>query len=103
VKPITFHPDADIEIAEAGEYYENLSSGLGSELIDEVERALDQIARYPESCQRIGGRARRKALRQFHYNLIYAVYPDRIRIVAFAHQKRRPYYWRRRLNTLHSP
>jgi hypothetical protein len=52
VKPITFHPDADIEI---GEYYENLSSGLGSELIDEVERALDPIARYPESCQRIGG------------------------------------------------
>ncbi|MHC1726026.1 MAG: hypothetical protein AB9866_08490 [Syntrophobacteraceae bacterium] len=29
--------------------------------------------------------------------LIYAVNPERIRIVAFAHQKRRPFYWRKRL------
>jgi plasmid stabilization system protein ParE len=100
LKPITFHPSADVEIVEAGEYYENLSPGLGLDLLGEVERALDQIAKYPESCQRIGKRTRRKALRRFHYNLIYAVYPERIRIVAFAHQKRRPYYWRRRLRDL---
>jgi hypothetical protein len=30
-------------------------------------------------------------------HLIYAVYPEKIRIVAFAHQKRRPFYWQKRL------
>lgn len=96
MKPITFHPDADAEIHEAAQYYEDRSTGLGAELLDEVERALGLIARNPEACQRVGSRARRRSLWRFPYNLIYAVYPDRIRIVAFAHQKRRPFYWRKR-------
>jgi hypothetical protein len=73
------------------------SPGLGSELLGEVERALDQISSNPERCQRIGPRARRKSLWRFPYSLVYAIYPDRLRIVAFAHQKRRPFYWRKRL------
>lgn len=97
MKPTTFHPDADTEVTEAAEYYERRSAGLGSEMLDEVERALNQIATNPEACQLIGRRVRRKPLWRFPYHLIYAVYPDRIRIAAFAHQKRRPFYWRKRL------
>lgn len=97
MKPTTFHPDADSEVTEATEYYEGRSAGLGSELLGEVERALSHISTNPEACQLIGRRARRKPLWRFPYNLVYAVYPDRIRIVAFAHQKRRPFYWRKRL------
>jgi toxin ParE1/3/4 len=97
VKRITFHPDADAEVTEAVQYYEIRSPGLGGELLDEVERALGQIARNPEAGQRIGHRVRRKTLWRFPYNLVHGVQPDRIRIVAFAHQKRRPLYWRGRL------
>mgnify|MGYP001316258316 CR=1 FL=1 len=97
MKPTTFHPDADAEVTEAAEYYESRSVGLGSELLGEVERALNHISTNLEACQLIGRRARRKPLWRFPYNLLYAVYPDRIRIVAFAHQKRRPFYWRKRL------
>jgi plasmid stabilization system protein ParE len=97
VKPTTFHPDADAEVGEAAQYYESRSTDLGLELLDEVTRALDQISANPDACQLIGIRVRRKPLWRFPYNLLYAVYPDRIRIVAFAHQKRRPFYWRARL------
>ena len=97
MKLIGFHPDADAEVTEAARYYEVRKSGLGSDLIGEVERALDQILTNPEASQRIGRRVRRKSLWRFPYNLIYAVYPDRIRILACAHQKRRPFYWRKRL------
>jgi len=97
VKLIGFHPDADVEITEAAQYYEERLAGLGSDLLGEVERALDQILTNPEASQRIARRVRRKPLWRFPYNLIYAVYPDRIRIVACAHQKRRPFYWRKRL------
>ena len=96
MKPITFHPDAEAEVTEAVRYYEGRSPGLGSDLLSEIERALRLISRHPEACQRVGRRARRKPLWRFPYNLIYAVYPDRIRVVAFAHQKRRPFYWRKR-------
>jgi len=88
---------------EAARYYEARRPGLGSSLLGEVERALDQVAANPEASQRIGRRVRRKALWRFPYNLLYAVYPDRIRVVAFAHQKRRPFYWRKRLPTMASP
>lgn len=97
MKPTAFHPDADAEVTEAAKYYESRSEGLGSELLGEVERALRHIATNPEAYQLIGKRARRKPLWRFPYNLIYAVYPGRIRIAAFAHQKRRPFYWRKRL------
>ena len=98
MKLITFHPEALSEFTEVAEFYESRSEGLGFALLDEVERSLGQIASMPEACQLIGKRARRKPLLRFPYNLVYAVYPDRIRVVAFAHQKRRPFYWRRRLN-----
>jgi hypothetical protein len=97
VKLIGFHPDAGAEVTEAAQYYDVRKSGLGSDLLIEVERALDQILTNPEASQRIGRRLRRKTLWRFPYNLIYAVYPDRIRILACAHQKRRPFYWRKRL------
>ncbi len=97
MRSMTFHPDADKEVTEAAEYYERRSVGLGSDLLAEVERALNLTSANPEACQFIGRRARRKLLWHFPYNLVYAVYPDRIRIVAFAHQKRRPFYWGKRL------
>ena len=97
MKLIGFHPNAEVEVTEAARYYEVRQSGLGKDLLGEVERALYQITKNPEASQRIGRKVRRKPLWRFPYNLIYAVYPDRIRIVAFAHQKRRPFYWRKRM------
>jgi plasmid stabilization system protein ParE len=97
VKLLTLHPDADAELIEAARYYELRQPGLGSDLLEEVERALDQILTYPEASQKIGRRVQRKPLWRFPYNLVYAIYPERIRLVAFAHQKRRPYYWQSRL------
>jgi plasmid stabilization system protein ParE len=97
VKPIVFHPDAGAEITEAAQYYEVRKPSLGSSFLDEVERGIDHISTNPEASQLIARRVRRKPLWRFPYNLIYAVYPDRIRIVACAHQKRRPFYWRKRL------
>jgi plasmid stabilization system protein ParE len=97
VKLITFHPDTDAEVTEAAQFYEARSPGLGWALIEEVQRSLAQIVATPDAYQQTGRRVRRKPLWRFPYNLIYAIYPDRIRIVAFAHQKRRPFYWRKRL------
>jgi toxin ParE1/3/4 len=97
MKLITFHPDAEAEITEAARYYEAHNLGLGSDFLREIERGLDLISANPEASQRIASRVRKKPLWRFPYNVIYAVNPDRIRIVACAYQKRRPFYWRKRL------
>lgn len=99
MKSIALHPDAGAEITEAVRYYESHEPGLGLDLLGEVERAFGQITEYPEACPKIGGRLRRKTLWRFPYDLIYALSPDKIRVVAFAHQKRRPFYWQKRLSS----
>ena len=97
MKVIGFHPDADAEVTEAAQYYEIRQIGLGSDLLAEVERGLNQILMNTDASPKIGKRLRRKSLWRFPYNLVYTVYPDRIQILACAHQKRRPFYWRKRL------
>jgi len=97
VNPVSFHPDADAEVTEAARYYEMRSPGLGFLFLREVQRSLEQVIANPEAHQLIGTEVRRKPLRQFPYSLMYAVEPDRIRVIAVAHAKRRPNYWRDRL------
>jgi len=100
VKLLGFHPDAGAELTDAAQYYEVREPGLGADLLDEVERALEHILTNPEASTRIAKRLYRKSLWRFPYNLVYAVYLDRIRIVACAHHKRRPFYWRKRLKDM---
>ena len=69
MKQVVFHPDADAEISEATQYYEERKPGLGYDFLGEMERALDQISANPEACQLIGKRVRRKILWRFPYNL----------------------------------
>lgn len=42
------------------------------------------------------GTTRRFPLRRFPYSIIYQLKPDEIRVIALAHQSRRPGYWRGR-------
>ena len=97
MKLVTFHPDAEAEITEVAQFYEASSPDLGVALTEEIRRSLEQIVKMPEAYQLVGKRVRRKSLWRFPYNLIYAIYPDRVRVLAFAHQKRRPFYWTKRL------
>lgn len=97
MKNITFHEDARAELAEASHYYEDRVSGLGFALTDDVEKGLNAILDNPESCEQVSNNLRRKVLHRFPFSLIYTVEPDRIRILAVAHHKRRPEYWRYRL------
>ena len=51
MKLITFHPEADAEVTEAAQFYDTRSPGLGSALLEEVERSLTQIATRAEVYQ----------------------------------------------------
>jgi plasmid stabilization system protein ParE len=93
IRSLLIHESAEAEINEAADFYDIESPGLGMVLIDEVERTIEIISRFPESSPLIRGRIRCKLLLKFPYSLMYSVRPDEIRILAIAHQKRRPFYW----------
>lgn len=93
----TFHPLAEEELLDAMAHYEEKVRGLGGRFLERVTQALEHIQSFPDSCPILLGRARRKTLRQFPYNIVYSMDPSGIFVLAIAHQKRRSGYWKDRL------
>ncbi len=94
---IEFLPEADEEFREAARYYESEAPGVGLAFIAEVHRTMSIVVSHPRAAKRIRGSIRKKPLTHFPYSLLYSIESDLILIVAVAHHKRRPTYWRSRL------
>jgi plasmid stabilization system protein ParE len=92
-----FLPEADEEFREAIRYYQNEAPGVGLKFLAEVRRGVTFITENPFAAVAVGSGIRRKVLNHFPYSLLYAVESELVVIVAVAHQKRRPRYWRSRL------
>ena len=93
---LEFHPAAADELAAAVRVGEERSSGLGPALILETRRVAALLCEMPELGQRLDSRHRRFPLRRFPYGLIFRVDGDRLRVVALAHRRQEPGYWRNR-------
>ncbi len=93
---LSIHEAAEVEINEAADFYDLANPGLGNIFIDDLQSAIQNISQFPDSAPLIQGRVRKKLLIKFPYSIVYSVRPDGIRILAVAHQKRRPFYWRDR-------
>lgn len=97
VKQIVLHREAREELDEAMLWYERQRTGLGMELLTEVESASRRISAQPE----VGSCSGRQSIgfllvRRFPYVLYYLDLPERIWILAVAHARRRPGYWKSR-------
>lgn len=92
-----FLPEADEELREAARYYEKEASGLGLTFLSAMHRAVHEIETNPEAWAILRQNIRKKTISRFPYNLLYSIESDTILIIAVAHHKRRPNYWRARL------
>jgi plasmid stabilization system protein ParE len=92
-----FLSPAQRDLAEAVEYYERASPGLGLEFLDEVERTVSRILLNPEAWTRVGEHHRRCRARRFPYGLLYTVERDVVIITAVMDLRRNPETWKKRL------
>ena len=92
-----FLTPAEIEMTEASVFYEAATSGLGAEFLDEIERLVLLVCEHPKIGRSINGSLRQVILHRFPFSLIYSIEVDAVLIVAVAHQRRRPDYWKTRL------
>ena len=99
---VRFEDEADAEYRLAGRWYEEHREHLGIEFFDAVDATIAQIVTMP----RAGGlvprvpselTVRRRAVARFPYHVIYIETATEIRILAIAHDRRRPGYWQTRL------
>lgn len=91
-----FLPEAEGELSEAALFYESAQVGLGAAFTLEVERTVDRICAFPESGSKFSASTRGKITANFPFWVIYRVDEDDVTIIAIAHQRRKPGYWRKR-------
>lgn len=96
MKPVVIHPDARKEIEDSAAYYEQQRPGLGREFRLEFEIALGRIIDFPQLYAIEEEDYRACPMHRFPYTLYYADLPQHLWLVAVAHQRRKPGYWRRR-------
>ena len=99
------HPAAREEYLDALAWYDDQEAGLGDRLGDDLDNGVDFIREWPDSAPLYRGRQRIPRLRRkgtdvFPYGIIYFVRDDEVIVVAYAHERRRPGYWRKRLKDL---
>lgn len=102
---LRYHPDARAELRAAMRIGEAERPGRGvalQELVRVVER---RIRRFPRSAPRwprlrAPFEVRRAVLRKAPYLVVYTLLPDQIVVVAIAHTRKEPGYWRERLGDL---
>jgi toxin ParE1/3/4 len=97
VKFIVIHTEARIELDGAIAYYEAQKVGLGLDLLSEVEKVIAKIQQNPNlgTPYKING-VRRYVIKSFPYLIFYIELEEVIWIIAIAHGKRKPNYWKKR-------
>ena len=101
--PVRISEEADAEMAEAARWYETHRAGLGVDFLDAVDAAVARIAEAPNMGSPVPGVSdetiRRRPVRRFPYHVVYLELPDRLQVLAIAHDRRLPGYWIGRLPT----
>jgi plasmid stabilization system protein ParE len=102
-RAVRFEAEADEEYRAAARWYEERRAGLGVDFLDAVNSTLLLIVRFPNggaSVPRLsaGLAIRRAPVRRFPYHVIYLVTDAAIRVLAVAHDRRRPGYWQPRIS-----
>ena len=93
---VEFHPDAIAEAKAAYDWYAKRNPSAANAFMAALDDAVSQISDSPERWPLHLSGTRKFLLRRFPYAVIYRLTDATIQIVAVAHGRRRPGYWRRR-------
>lgn len=97
-RQILVRPEAEAEVQQAFDWYEEQSEGLGLEFLRAIEACLSGITRNPFAYTVVKvPDVRRAIVRRFPYALFYLVDEDAIVIIAVFNVKRRPIDWLQRV------
>jgi plasmid stabilization system protein ParE len=100
---VKFAPLAEEEAADAAEWYESRSVGLGADFLAAIGLVVRRMRRFPLSGPAVAAvqsrvPIRRLLLEGFPYSLCYAVFSTHVQVLAIAHTSRKPGYWLSRVS-----
>lgn len=88
--------EAEQDLQEAANWYEQQRSGLGSEFLDEVLNAFNQISGQPTLYPVVHRNTRRALTQRFPFGVYFRWRADIIIVVAVMHGSRNPRRWKQR-------
>jgi toxin ParE1/3/4 len=96
-KHVIIEPEAEADIAQAHDWYEQRREGLGEDFLLCIEAALHVIAERPKSFPLIRKTARRVLIHRFPYAVLFVDRQEYIAVVGVFHSSRNPKTWKKRL------
>jgi plasmid stabilization system protein ParE len=95
--PIEFLPEAEAEYLAALRWYRQRSPSAARQFETEFNLSIERIREAPERWPSYLSDTRRFLLHQFPFAIVYQSSPVLIHVLAVAHCRRRPGYWRDRI------
>jgi plasmid stabilization system protein ParE len=95
---LIIRPEAEADLTDAAVWYDSRETGLGLELLSEVDSAIARALKNPESFTRVrrNPTIRRVLTRRFPYRVFFIVRPDAIVVFAVLHAARHDRVWKHR-------
>ena len=90
-------PEAEAEMADAFDWYEDRVSGLGSDFLLNVEAVIHAILRDPQQFPRVHRVVRRALTRRFPSEVFFVEDDERVVVLSVFHAKRNPKQWQQRI------
>ncbi|MCA1743782.1 MAG: type II toxin-antitoxin system RelE/ParE family toxin [Desulfonatronovibrio sp.] len=72
------------DLFKAKGYYESQSDGLGADFLNEYEKTISRICKFPQAWIRLNPHLRRCLMRRFPYAVLYTVMEKEIVVTAIA-------------------
>jgi plasmid stabilization system protein ParE len=96
MKPLAveIHPEAMLEAQAARQWYETKSPEAAAAFMAELDIGIDSIRAAPELYPPYLHGTRRYLMHHFPYLIVYRTTSRAIQVVAVAHGRRRPGYWK---------
>ena len=93
---LSIRKEAEADIAEAYQYYESCSEGLGADFMLCIDEAISKIQRNPKLYKVVLRKIRRTLIRRFLYGIYYLLNEDEIIVLAVVHARQNPEHWQSR-------
>ena len=95
-RPVEFHPEAIGEAQVAFEWYRERSEKAADAFLVELDHAIERLTEAPRRWPLYFQDTRRFLLRRFPFAVRFREVGDTVQVVAVAHGRRRPGYWKGR-------
>ncbi len=78
----SFHPEAEDELNQAIDYYEDIETGLGCDFSLEVHSTIKRTVEFPKAWALMEGEIRRSLVKRFPYGILYSEEQEGIYILS---------------------